>query len=97
MDGSSRYDLAVVFGILIVFALIPELLGKKVVKTLLDWVFLTAYSFLVFATGWLYHLQFTGQERQDVSWILAVGLPLTFIIVFVYCRNKLNKSRPKVE
>lgn len=87
--SSSRYDFGLFFVSLFFFALIPQLLGKKVVKTLLDWAILLGYVASVLVVSTLWYLQFTGEDRETINLATIFVAPILFLLVFAISRRKL--------
>jgi len=86
--SSNRYDFGLLFVTFFFFVLIPQLLGKGLVKTLLDWIIFLVYIASVFGVTYLWYLQFTGEDRETINWALVVVCPILFLIFFVKSRRK---------
>jgi CDP-diglyceride synthetase len=78
----DRYDYGVILGSLILFTLIPQLLGKRAMKTFLDWLIFGGYVLALVTVTVLWYFQFSSEDKSILNWIYGIATPALFVVVF---------------
>jgi fatty acid desaturase len=78
----------VILGSLILFSLVPQLLGKRAMKTLLDWLIVAGYMLALVAVTVLWYFQFSREDKLIINWIYGIVTPVLFVVVFMGANRK---------
>jgi fatty acid desaturase len=88
----DRYDYGVILGSLILFTLIPQLLGKRAMKTFLDWLIVGGYMLALVTVTILWYFQFSSEDKLIINWIYGIVTPVLFVVVFMGANRKRKRK-----
>ena len=88
----GRYDYGVMLASFIFFTLVPQLLGKRAIKTFVDWLIFGGYLVALVTVTAIWYFQFSSEDKLIINWIFGIVAPVLFVAVFMSARRKQRRK-----